>query len=68
MAVEPEEQWQKDHKTHKNPRRYEDSHTCDWCGMTYPKGGWEYYELRVWGTDHHIICSDCYNRLTLTCD
>ena len=22
-------------------------HTCEWCGMTYPKGGWTYYKIRV---------------------
>ena len=21
--------------------------TCEWCGMTYPKGGWIYYKIRV---------------------
>lgn len=21
--------------------------TCEWCGMTYPKGGWTYYKIRV---------------------
>ena len=21
--------------------------TCEWCGMTYPKGGWTYYKICV---------------------
>lgn len=21
--------------------------TCEWCGMTYPKGGWTYYKIIV---------------------
>ena len=21
--------------------------TCEWCGMTYPKGGWTYYKILV---------------------
>lgn len=21
--------------------------TCEWCGMTYPKGGWAYYKILV---------------------
>lgn len=21
--------------------------TCEWCGMTYPKGGWTYYNILV---------------------
>lgn len=21
--------------------------TCEWCGMTYPKGGWTYYKIQV---------------------
>lgn len=20
---------------------------CEWCGMTYPKGGWTYYKIKV---------------------
>lgn len=20
---------------------------CEWCGMTYPKGGWKYYKIHV---------------------
>ena len=41
---------------------------CDWCRMEYPRGGWDcYYELDVMGKNnemiHHVICSDCYDRL-----
>lgn len=25
----------------------DDITTCDWCGMTYPKGGWTYYKILV---------------------
>jgi len=25
----------------------DDITTCEWCGMTYPKGGWTYYKIRV---------------------
>lgn len=37
---------------------------CDWCGMYYPDGMWDcYYYLNLYGTDLHIICSDCYEHL-----
>ena len=37
---------------------------CDWCNMSYPDGGWDcYYYLKLWGTELHIICSDCYDHL-----
>lgn len=25
----------------------DDITTCEWCGMTYPKGGWTYYKILV---------------------
>lgn len=25
--------------------------TCEWCGMTYPKGGWTYYKITVRNMD-----------------
>lgn len=25
----------------------DDITTCEWCGMTYPKGGWTYYKIHV---------------------
>ena len=25
--------------------------TCEWCGMTYPKGGWTYYKILVRNMD-----------------
>jgi hypothetical protein len=60
--------WREQHKQYKNPERDAYTDICDWCGMAYPKGGWKYYELTVFGTDHHVICSDCYEHLTLvTC-
>ena len=31
---------------------------CEWCGMEYPVGMWDYYVLKVF-KDKHIICSDC---------
>jgi len=27
--------------------RKDDITACEWCGMTYPKGGWTYYKIRV---------------------
>lgn len=35
---------------------------CEWCGMEYPKGSWDYYELTAFGK-YHKICSDCYEQL-----
>jgi hypothetical protein len=35
---------------------------CEWCGMEYPHGSWDYYELTVFG-HYHKICSDCYDQL-----
>ena len=37
---------------------------CEWCGMTYPAGGWNYYSAIVFRTEH-VICSDCYEQLKL---
>lgn len=37
---------------------------CDWCGMRYILGGWNYYQLRVF-SKLHTICSDCYKELKL---
>lgn len=28
-------------------KRKDDITTCEWCGMTYPKGGWTYYKILV---------------------
>lgn len=28
-------------------KRKDDITTCEWCGMTYPKGGWKYYKIQV---------------------
>jgi len=42
-----------------NPTGYK----CDWCGMSYPLGGWDYYQLVLFGTQLKTICSDCYNHL-----
>jgi hypothetical protein len=39
-----------------------ESHICEWCGMTYPVGGWKYYSVIVFST-MHMICSDCYDQL-----
>jgi len=25
----------------------DDITTCEWCGMTYTKGGWTYYKIQV---------------------
>lgn len=25
----------------------DDISICEWCGMTYPKGGWTYYKIQV---------------------
>lgn len=25
----------------------DDITTCEWCGMTYPKGGWTYHKILV---------------------
>jgi len=36
---------------------------CDWCGMSYPLGGWDYYQLVLFGRELKTICSDCYNHL-----
>lgn len=38
---------------------------CDLCGMSYPMGGWDYYQLLLFGTDLHTICSDCIKHLKL---
>lgn len=35
---------------------------CEWCGMAYPRGGWQYYEIIVFDISHKI-CGDCYGRL-----
>ena len=40
------------------------SNTCEWCRMTYPIGGWDYYEVVVFKR-RHVICSDCYDKLEL---
>lgn len=32
--------------------------TCEWCGMTYPKGGWMYYKLRVRNMDIKMLVED----------
>ncbi len=36
---------------------------CEWCGMDYPRGSWDYYEVIVFGK-YHKICSDCKDQLT----
>ena len=35
---------------------------CDWCTMSYPLGGWDYYQVRVFAKTY-TICSDCYKHL-----
>lgn len=35
---------------------------CEFCGMQYPDGEWQYYYIKVWDKEH-IICSDCYKML-----
>lgn len=35
---------------------------CEWCGMRYPDGEWDYYYIEVWKKEH-LICSDCYKHL-----
>ena len=35
---------------------------CEWCGMVYPKGTYDYYKITVWKKEH-IICKDCYKQL-----
>lgn len=35
---------------------------CEWCGMEYMRGTWDYYETTVFGK-HHKICSDCKDQL-----
>lgn len=30
-----------------NKKMKDDITTCEWCGMTYPKGGWTYYKILV---------------------
>ena len=42
-----------------NPTGYK----CDWCNMSYPLGGWDYYQLVLFGKELKTICSDCYNHL-----
>lgn len=37
--------------------------TCEWCGMSYPRGGWQYYDIQVFD-QYHKICKDCYDHLT----
>ena len=37
---------------------------CEWCGMTYPPGGWDYYSVVVFRQEH-VICKDCYEQLKL---
>jgi hypothetical protein len=64
-TISPIKEWYNRHLEYKNPPRYPDEDICDWCGMNYPKGTWDcYYEVRVFGRDHHVICSDCYEHLT----
>jgi len=36
---------------------------CEWCGMKYPKGGYDYYSLVLFGKEEHTICGDCYEHL-----
>lgn len=41
---------------------------CEWCGMTYPPEGYDYYALRVVhcmgrGDFIHIVCKDCIDHL-----
>lgn len=37
---------------------------CEWCGMSYPDGGWDcYYYLELFEHDFHIICSYCHAHL-----
>jgi hypothetical protein len=36
---------------------------CEWCGMMYPRGSWDYYEIKIFGRYYHKICSDCKNNL-----
>ena len=38
---------------------------CEWCGMMYPRGSWDYYEINVFGRYYHKICSDCKDHLTV---
>jgi len=40
------------------------TNVCEWCGMTYPAGGWDYYSVIVFGYNH-VICSDCYEQMKL---
>lgn len=35
---------------------------CEWCGMDYPNGEWDYLYIEVFNKEH-IICSDCYKHL-----
>ena len=35
---------------------------CEWCGMDYPDGEWDYYYIKVFD-ETHLICSDCYKHL-----
>jgi hypothetical protein len=36
---------------------------CDWCGMSYPIGFWDYYQILLFDNNLKTICSDCYNNL-----
>lgn len=47
------------------PNTKNGTYKCDWCGMEYPPGGWDYYQIVLFGKKPHTICSDCYNHLKL---
>jgi len=36
---------------------------CEWCGMDYPRGSWDYYDIKIFGKHYHKICSDCKGHL-----
>ena len=46
----------------KNVDEKEKTDRCEWCGMEYPYGGYDYYEVRIFSTNHKI-CADCYVQL-----
>ena len=35
---------------------------CEWCGMQYPKGQWDYWQIYVYDK-RHKICDDCKQQL-----
>jgi len=43
-------------------KNYPDGFTCEWCGMSYPRTGYDYYFIIVLNKNH-VICRDCFDHL-----